>query len=145
MMISIVRGVREIRHNLNLSPKEELEVKLNFMHDCKTAWMNIASRLSVSNFSIREEQVAPKGHAPFKFDGGMGYVQIPAGFNLSELKDNTAKKIEKFKESLAGVDARLSNESFVASAPKEIVEENRTKKAEYAEAIERLKEFYELI
>ena len=44
------------------------------------------------------------------------------------------REIEKAQAEIAKIDAKLANESFVAKAPPEVVEENRERKAAFEAA-----------
>jgi valyl-tRNA synthetase len=48
------------------------------------------------------------------------------------------KELAKHRKDIAGFDAKLSNEKFVANAPEHIVEEQRERRAEAAATIEKL-------
>jgi valyl-tRNA synthetase len=48
------------------------------------------------------------------------------------------REIEKCQAEIRKVDAKLANESFVAKAPPEVVEENRERKADFAAMIVKL-------
>jgi len=52
--------------------------------------------------------------------------------------DRLAKEIVRLEQDLARVNAKLGNESFVARAPVEVVEKERKRAADNADAIERI-------
>lgn len=149
-MMSLVRGVRDVRHNLNLSPKQELTVKVQFYNpDQETVfeeYRSLAGQLAtVSDFPKHLHAEAPRGHAPFNFAGGMGYLELPGDLDLAALKKRLESKIQKLEQGLKGAEMRLNNPDFMGSAPPEIVQESRAKAAEYGQAILKLKQFSELL
>ena len=48
------------------------------------------------------------------------------------------REIEKAKAEIGKVDAKLANESFVAKAPPEVVEENRERRADFEATLAKL-------
>jgi valyl-tRNA synthetase len=48
------------------------------------------------------------------------------------------REIEKCQAEIRKIDAKLANESFVAKAPPEVVEENRERKTDFAATMAKL-------
>jgi valyl-tRNA synthetase len=48
------------------------------------------------------------------------------------------REVEKCKAEIKKVDAKLANESFVAKAPPEVVEEDRERRADFEETLKKL-------
>lgn len=149
-MMSLVRGIRDVRHNLNLSPRQELVVRIQFYDSDPSEkfveYQNLASQLAtVGSFVKHEDEQAPRQHAPFNFAGGIGYVELPADLDLASLKTKLDAKIKKLEQGLTGARARLNNSDFIASAPAAVIEESRTKEQEYSQSIGKLREFFDLL
>ncbi len=70
--------------------------------------------------------------------------QMTAALPLADIIDMGAERarlereVEKCKAEIKKVDAKLANESFVAKAPPEVVEENRERRADFEETLKRL-------
>jgi valyl-tRNA synthetase len=70
--------------------------------------------------------------------------QMTAALPLADIIDMGAERarlmreIDKCKAEIAKIDAKLANESFVAKAPPEVVEENRERRADFEETLKRL-------
>jgi valyl-tRNA synthetase len=58
--------------------------------------------------------------------------------DMSAERARLEREIEKAKAEIKKVDAKLANESFLAKAPPEVVEENRERKAEFEALIAKL-------
>lgn len=149
-MMSLVRGIRDVRHNLNLSPKQDLTVKVQFYDpgqaDSFGRYQMLAGQLAVvSSFSKYDQSQPPKQHAPFNFAGGIGYVELPADLDLASLKKRLEGKVKKLEQGLAGAEVRLNNSEFISSAPPAVVEESRAKAQEYSQSIGKLREFLDLL
>lgn len=145
-MISIVRAVREVRQSLDISPKTPLAAKLVYVaSDARANFepVNGVTQLmgALSGVTEHAESTAPKGFVPFKFQGGVGYVEIPAEIDASVSIGKLTARIEKFNKILQGIERNLSNQDFVSNAPPEVVEENRGKAQELKESISKLDEF----
>jgi valyl-tRNA synthetase len=145
-MISIVRAVREVRQSLDISPKTPLAAKLVYVApDARANFEPVhgVTQLmgALSGVTEHTESTAPKGFVPFKFQGGVGYVEIPSEIDASVSIGKLTARIEKFNKVLQGIERNLANQDFVNNAPPEVVEENRGKAQELKESIAKLDDF----
>jgi valyl-tRNA synthetase len=146
MMTSLVRGVRDVRQNLDISLKTGLAAKLSF--NTSAAKDNFApvqavtqTMGSITDFTEYAEKSPPAGFVPFAFDGGVGYLQIPSDIDVKTITGKLSARIEKLQKSLAGIERNLSNPEFVKNAPPELVEETKGKARELNESIAKLDDF----
>lgn len=68
------------------------------------------------------------------------YVSITDLIDIEKEKDRLTKELEKLQQELDRVAKKLSNEKFVSSAPKEIVEKEKEKEKLYLEQYNTIKE-----
>ncbi len=146
IMASLVRGVRDVRQNLGISPKQELDTRLLFLSEGARGNFEpvrgIAEALGgVRGFAVHGGGAAPQGYVPLKFSGGIGYVQVPSDIDARDISSKLTARIDKLGKALQGIEKNLSNENFVANAPAELVEETKSKAAELRESIAKLDEF----
>ncbi len=146
IMMSLVRSVREIRHNLQIPPKQELGVKLHFIRSEDRALFGKVREAAeflgvVAPLGYHEGTDVPAKHVPSRIKGGIAYIALPESLDVAGLLGRMEKKRAGLEKSLEGAEKQLANEAFVSSAPAEIVAETRGKREEYAAAIERLLEF----
>lgn len=146
LMTSLVRGIRDIRQNLNISAKAPLKVRVLFLNDIARGNFepvrSVAQSIgAVEAFLDHEGEGIPAGHVPLKFNGGIGYVQVPAEVDVKEITAKLLVRIEKLEKQLAGVERNLANSEFVANAPAALVEETQDKASELRESIARLNQF----
>jgi valyl-tRNA synthetase len=146
LMASLVRGVRDVRHHLQISPKAELAARLLFIapgaREKFAAVQGVAKSMGFLGEVVEHaEQAVPAGHVPFKFSGGIGYVRLPGDIDSSDIASKLTARIDKLHKSLAGVERNLSNPEFVANAPAALVQETKAKAAEMRESIGKLEEF----
>jgi len=146
-MMSMVRSIRDVRAHLVIPPKVELQVALSFIS--KTDGSNfesyrplIENLANIGTIEVQEGTETPDGFVPSKFDGGVVFVSIPESVDPAAIKKQLDNKILKLEKALNGINARLSNESFIESAPAELVEETKAKEAEMKAGLEKFKEFH---
>ncbi|MCD8740288.1 valine--tRNA ligase [Mucilaginibacter roseus] len=130
VVISIIGQVRNVRSKNQLSPKESLQLsgKINSGIDYSHYIGVIQKLANVSEFSFVDAKV--NGAVAF-----MAYTDeffVPLELNIDV--ETEKKRLEDDKVYLTGflksVNAKLSNEKFVANAKPEIVENEQRKKAD---------------
>ncbi len=134
----IVSGVRMVRNQKNIAPKEALElqaVTANHYEDYTAAIMKMAN---VSAINV----VSEKDATASAFMVGTDEFAVPLGNMIDidaeiEKQEAQLKHLEGF---LAGVMKKLSNERFVANAPEAVVALERKKQSDSEEKIAALKE-----
>lgn len=134
----IVAGVRSIRNQKNIAPKEQLvlqvvgENKLSALNCCITKMANLSG---IELTSAKDDTAAT-------FMVGTTTYSVPLGNLIDtevEIKKQEAelKHLEGF---LIGVQKKLSNEKFVANAPAAVVDMEKKKQADAESKIAALKE-----
>ena len=135
---NIVSGVRTVRNQKNIAPKEALTLEVTGENpeaafDCVT--MKMANLGGISS-------VAQKSGNTAAFMVGTTEYAVPIG-NLIDVKAEIAKQEAELKHLegfLAGVMKKLSNERFVANAPEAVVAMERKKQSDAESKIAALKE-----
>jgi valyl-tRNA synthetase len=72
----------------------------------------------------------PKGCITLAVEGGTFALPLADIIDVGEEKSRLEKVLEKLGKELGGIKGRLNNPKFVASAPDEVVEENRERLAQ---------------
>jgi valyl-tRNA synthetase len=108
-------------------------------------WAEFIKRLARVS-EISSAAAAPQGSVQLLVRGEVAALPLKGVIDLAAERARLTKEMQKADADIARVDAKLSNEKFVANAPGEIVEEEKEKreeavarKAKIAEALERLK------
>jgi valyl-tRNA synthetase len=135
-----------VRQSLDISPKTPLATKLVYVAaDARTHFEPVRTVTqtmgALSGVVEHTDTQAPKGFVPFKFQGGVGYLEIPPEIDASVSIGKLSARIEKFTKVLQGIERNLANQDFVNNAPPEVVEENRGKAKELQESIAKLDDF----
>lgn len=134
----IVAGVRAVRNQKNIAPKEPLELVAIGKNNWK-AYNPVL--LKMSNLSGIRESDDSSGDA-VKFMVGTDEYAVPVG-NLIDLEAEIKKQEAELKHLegfLIGIQKKLGNERFVNNAPVQVVELERKKLADTESKISAIKE-----
>lgn len=134
----IVSGVRMIRNQKNISPKEPLN--LQAVGENHYAEFNVVITKMANLTAI--ETVSEKSADASQFMIGTDEFAIPLG-NLIDVTAELAKaeaQLKHLEGFLMGIKKKLSNEKFVANAPEAVVALERKKQSDSEEKIAMLKE-----
>lgn len=135
MVRDTINGIRGIRQQKNISPKEalELRVKGEFPMEYSPVITKLANTSVISSVNELSD-----GGAGVSFMVGTVEMFVPLnGFvNVDEEIAKIKSELEYQKKFLEGVRKKLSNESFVAHAPEKVVATERQKEADALSRIE---------
>ncbi len=134
----IVSGVRMVRNQKNIAPKEALELQAVTVNHYETYTAAVMKMANVSAIQVVNEKDATAS----AFMVGTDEFAVPLGNMIDidaeiEKQETQLKHLEGF---LAGVMKKLSNERFVANAPEAVVALERKKQSDSEEKIAALKE-----
>ena len=135
---TIIGGVRTIRNQKNISPREALSLQIvgsNALEQYNSVLFKMANLDAI-------DVVAEKKGTVSSFMVGTAEYAVPLGDKIDvsveiEKIETQLKHLESF---LAGINKKLSNEKFVANAPEAVVALERKKKSDSEEKIAALKE-----
>lgn len=135
-------AIRALRQSKNISPKESLELKIKGAFNPELSSIleklaNISSVEVVSNLSqFTDGQILMVGTVEF-------FVPLAGMINVEEEIAKAKAEIERYKKFYNSVNAKLSNERFVANAPAAVVELERKKLSDAQTKIENLEKVIE--
>ena len=137
----VVSGVRTIRNQKNISPKESLTLQAV----SADAYADFASVITKMANVGAIEVVTEKDATSASFMVGTNEYAVPLG-SMIDIEAERAKIEQQLKHLegfLAGIKKKLSNEKFVANAPEAVVTLERKKQSDSEEKIATLKEALE--
>lgn len=139
-LFEIVTKIRETRNSKGLSPKEELPLAVRTDAPARFNRIDGIVRKLANTSAIRvvEEDVA--GATAFLVNVDKLFIELGEKIDVEAERERITKEIEYNEGFMKSVDAKLSNERFVANAKPEIVEKERQKKADAERKIEALRE-----
>ena len=134
----IVSGVRMVRSQKNIAPKEQLELQAVNANHYETFNAAITKMANLSAINVVKEKDATAS----AFMVGTDEFAVPLGNMIDvaaeiEKMETQLKHLEGF---LQGVMKKLSNERFVQNAPEQVVALERKKQSDSEEKIAALKE-----
>ncbi|MCA6121728.1 valine--tRNA ligase [Bradyrhizobium sp. WSM 1704] len=149
-LVDLLSTVRSVKAEMNIPPSTltplvmvaaSPETKARAQH-----WSEVAKRLArLSDISFAD--TAPQGAVQLLVRGEVVALPLKGVVDLAAERGRLEKELGKADADIKRVDAKLSNEKFVANAPEELVEEEKEKReaalerrAKISEAIERLKQ-----
>ena len=138
LAFEVIAQIRNARNSKGISPKESL--KLHSKEELK----NIASFLPIVKKLSNLQEVYSSSEKPTGVSFLVGAIEftIPLEGKVDAAKEREAilKDLEYHRGFMASVDKKLSNEKFVNSAPPQVLEMERKKKADAESKIKALEE-----
>jgi valyl-tRNA synthetase len=147
-LIDLVTAIRSVRAEMNIAPATLTPLVLADVSDetkeRAPRWSEVIRRMArLSDISFAGR--APEGAVQILVRGEVAALPLKGLIDLAAERARLDKEMAKADADIKRVDAKLSNEKFVANAPEELVEEEKEKreaavarKAKILEALERL-------
>ncbi|MGP9789472.1 valine--tRNA ligase [Roseinatronobacter sp. NSM] len=140
-VIGLIETIRSARQQLRVPVGLKLNmVQLDLNAEGQAALarnMALVSKLA-RIASLEQVDALPKGSITVAVEGGTFGLPLEGVIDIAAEKDRLQKTRAKAEKERAGIEGRLNNAKFVASAPEEVVSEAREKSALLAEEIDRL-------
>ena len=138
LLKQIIGGVRTIRNQKNISPREALKLQIVGANELEAYNCVLAKMANLDEIAV----VSEKDGTASAFMVGTTEYAVPLGDKIDvaaeiEKAEAQLKHLEGF---LAGINKKLSNEKFVVNAPEAVVALERKKKSDSEEKIAALKE-----
>lgn len=133
----LITGIRNIRAQHEMSPKESLDVYIKSKDKMYSDFSFIISNVAnISKLEFVTDKVADSSRFIIETDE----VFVPIEVDAEKQKVEIEKELAYQKGFLISVDKKLSNERFVGSAPEKVVEAERKKKSDAEARIKMLEE-----
>ena len=134
----IVSGVRTVRNQKNVAPKEKLLLQIVDSRVFEPYYDVVMKMANLEDIAI----VSQKSATASNFMVGTVEFSIPLGslINVEEEVKKLESQLEHLEGFLAGVVKKLSNERFVQNAPEAVVAMERKKQSDAEEKIATIKE-----
>jgi len=140
----LIRGIRTLRSVFAIPPEQDIDVVVGLtpgyphgeflkVHQALAALFTGSQGLRFTDAGTK-----PSGAVTVVGKGYESYVLVRDIIDVPKEKDKLKKTIEKTAQYAASVEKKLANQAFVASAPAEIVEGERTKLADARDTLGRL-------
>jgi valyl-tRNA synthetase len=140
-LVKLVSEVRSVRSEMNVPAGAKIPLVLvgagkvtRARADHHDETIKRLARLD----SILFAKAPPKGSAQIVLGEATVALPLAGVIDMEVERTRLLREIEKVKNEIRKVDAKLANASFVAKAPHEVVEENRERRAEFEAILARL-------
>ncbi|MBI1201173.1 MAG: valine--tRNA ligase [Rhodopseudomonas sp.] len=143
-VIDLITAVRSIRAEMNINVNIPLVLAGASAETQSRAerWAEFIKRLARVS-EISNAAAPPKGSAQLVVRGDLVALPLVGVIDIAAERTRLAKEIKKAEDDIKRVDAKLSNEKFVANAPEEIIDGEKEKRAEAADRLAKLTEALE--
>jgi valyl-tRNA synthetase len=139
----LVGAVRQVRNLTSLGERQPLDARIAAPRDFErgvlqrhAATVRALAHLSSCEVASRVER--PAASAVAVVGGIEAVVLLGEGVDLDKLKDVLARRAEKVKGGIGGVDKKLANAAFLEKADPDVVAEERSRRAELTLELELL-------
>ncbi len=133
--INLISAIRSIRTEINAPAGAKVPlvaVALGAKEKTRlAAHGDLVSRLARLSV-VTHSSEAPKGAVQIVHDGAVFALPLEGVIDIGAERARLEKEIAKAADEIARIDKKLANESFVAKAPPEVVEEQRARREDYA-------------
>jgi valyl-tRNA synthetase len=148
-VVDLVTAIRSVRAEMNITPATLTPLVLAGAsaetRGRAQRWNDVVKRMArLADIAFADS--APEGAVQLLVRGEVAALPLKGVIDLSAEKARLDKELARAEADIKRVDAKLTNEKFVANAPEDIVEEEKEKreaamarKAKLLEALERLK------
>ncbi|WP_448205031.1 valine--tRNA ligase [Azospirillum sp. sgz302134] len=148
-VVRLISSVRSMRSEMNVPPSAQIELKL------KDAGPESLKRLDTHrDLILRMGRLAsaeplsgpvPKSAVQAVLDEASLILPLEGIVDLDKERARLTKEIEKLSGEVKKINAKLSNEQFVAKAPEEVIEEQRDRREAAEQARDKLQKALEML
>ena len=125
-IINMISEIRSFKNELNINPGSFIDISIEKVKNKSFFKENdiILKRLGrINNFYNKNIN---KPAATYVISGDLFKIYFDQTVDLNLIKENLLKKQNKCEEELNKVSKRLTNESFISKAPKNIVDQEKS-------------------
>jgi valyl-tRNA synthetase len=147
---SVIESLRNIRGEMNIAPSREisLTMKLSPARHAESLkqYEGYLQRLArVTSVTYVTDGARPKLAASAVVQGEELFVPLEGLIDIDVEKARLKKEIDRMTGVLNGIRNKLSNESFVSRAPKDVVEKEKEKQASFETNLEKLQKSFDAL
>ena len=131
--LTLVAEIRNVRNSKGISPKEKLDVVL--MSNDIVFNNNTALIEKLANINLNINGSKPETAVSVMAGTSQAFIKLNIAVNTEAEKKRLQDEITYLQGFMRSVDAKLSNEKFVANAKQDVVDRERQKKADAEQKI----------
>ena len=147
---SVIETLRTIRSEMGIAPSKDITLimRLGFTRSPESIqrYEGYLQRLArVKSLTFAAENARPKLSASAVVEGEELFVPLEGLIDIEVERQRLQKEIDRVSGLLDGVRRKLENESFVARAPKDVVDKEREKLDAFTQTVEKLEKSLEML
>ena len=140
----VIRAVRTIRGEMNVPHGKKADLFIHEEDAGRAALLRENSAYFENLAAVRKLVVGPEVQKPPQsasavVDGTEIYLPLEGLIDIAVEKARLEKEISRLEAQLEKLNLKLTNRNFLERAPKEVVEKERAKKAQFEENLEKLR------
>jgi len=140
----VIRSVRTIRGEMNVPPGKKATVLVHDEDEERAELLRryegyLKNLAAVESCEVGAGVKRPPQSASAVVEGAEIYVPLGGLIDIDVEKARLQKEIERLEGILEKLNLKLTNQNFLTRAPKEVVEKERAKKAQFEETLEKLR------
>ena len=148
-VVRLITSVRSMRSEMNVPPAAQIELKLKEPNAVSLKRLDthrdlILRMARLSSVEPLQGDV-PKSSVQAVLDETTLVLPLEGIVDLDKEKARLSKEIDKLTGEIKKIDAKLSNEQFVAKAPEEVIEEQRDRREAADQARDKLQKALEML
>ena len=141
-IINIVQSIRSLRSEMGIDPGVKIPVVLGSVKKEKLEkledWApHVQSLARISSIAVTKS--IPKGSVVVLVDSNEFYLVLSEVIDIALERSRLLKGLDKLQKERVACESKLQNEKFINNAPKNVVEENRSRTVKISEEIENIK------
>jgi valyl-tRNA synthetase len=139
----VVTAIRNIRGEMNLPPSKLINVFLKSSAVTLEQEKYIKSLVRINELTVDADMQKPKASASAVVKGCDIFIPLEGLIDLNVERARIEKEIARLLTSFENVRKKLSNEAFVAKAPADVIEKEKTKLADWEKSLVKLQSILE--
>jgi valyl-tRNA synthetase len=140
-LIELISGIRSVKQEMNVPPSAKLPLHIvgatPSTADRIARQMGALTRLGRLE-AVIEAQAVPPSSAQIVLGEATYALPLAGVIDLAVEKARLGKEVVKLDAEIAVIDKKLGNEQFVSKAPEEVIEEQRSRRAEAVDRRDRI-------
>jgi len=143
-IIEAIKGLRNVRAEMNVPPSRKAKVICYIAEDAKKAFNAGSAYIEKLASASEVEFIADKANVPANavslvIKGGELFMPLLDLVDKEKELDRLNKEMKKLEGEIDRIDKKLGNQGFVAKAPVAVIDAEKEKRVKYVEMLEAVK------
>ncbi|MCH9039329.1 MAG: valine--tRNA ligase [Chloroflexi bacterium] len=141
LVMGLVKGIRNVRAERKVAPSRKVTAILFDDHDIGPAGQAFLETLARCSLQLRPADAPrPEDSVMLVVESTEVFLPVSGLFDVGAERERLLKETEELKGRIDKIRARLENADFSSKAPREVVEKERVRLAQWQEQADRIRE-----